>query len=400
MVLGMKEGWKIAAPVFTACTGDVLGQFYNGSSSQWSQAQKAQATATPHFDVITLSFGGDDIGFKPILEACYEHLVGWELANGTTWSSAAQSGNTNGHCPTTLNTIESRINQLVQGTSSSPKGLRFGPNNSHMTLAQFYAHVANTDLTSRGELLVVGYPALFAPTGQWGSWRGGTCDFMDATDAEMLNQAAQYLDQQLSAAVIAAQSNTSRRIHYLSLEDTYGAGVDHSLCSGNTEWINGPSLDFTHSFHPNELGNLATGEYIAGELSQNFPGNAVSSPTTTTTTTSTGPATDVTTTTAAPIRDGDLYNIGDPFDAECIVAWPTAPTITDDSIVMTMSCQGVPSQFLFTQVTYNDPGLAITPDTGEVRVIGRVVNYATSEYGFRELVVRATNVVLPNTSNR
>ena len=62
---------------------------------------------------------------------------------------------------------------------------------------------------------------------------------------------------------------------------------------------------------------------------------------------------------------------------------------------MTMTCSNVPeSEYLFTQVQYGDPNLDITPDTGEVQVTGKVVGVETSDYGFKELVVLASNIKL------
>ena len=107
--------------------------------------------------------------------------------------------------------------------------------------------------------MVVGYPQLFAPPQSWGLWRGGTCYFLNAQDAALLNDAALQLDDALRSAVQQAQTMTQQRIDYLSLVSVYDQdGTDHSLCSGNTEWLNGPTLNFDDSFHPNELGNLAT----------------------------------------------------------------------------------------------------------------------------------------------
>ncbi len=89
--------------------------------------------------------------------------------------------------------------------------------------------------------------------------------------------------------------------------------------------------------------------------------------------------------------------IGQAFNDHCVVAWPTAPTITSNSIIMTMSCEHVPeSQYLFTQVQYDDPHLDITPATGTVSVIGTIIDIATSDYGYKELVVQASKVVLPS----
>jgi hypothetical protein len=93
--------------------------------------------------------------------------------------------------------------------------------------------------------------------------------------------------------------------------------------------------------------------------------------------------------TAAPAH----YSIGSAFQDECVVAWPTAPTITSDSIIMTMSCQHVPeSEFLFVQVTYDDPSLHVTPDTGSMEITGHIADIAQSDYGYRELIVQASHV--------
>ena len=91
------------------------------------------------------------------------------------------------------------------------------------------------------------------------------------------------------------------------------------------------------------------------------------------------------------------FTVGSAFDDYCIVAWPTAPTTTSDSIEMTMTCQHVPEgEFLFTHVIYGDPNLDVTPSTGEMHIIGRVADVATSDYGYKELVVNASRVVLPS----
>ncbi len=86
--------------------------------------------------------------------------------------------------------------------------------------------------------------------------------------------------------------------------------------------------------------------------------------------------------------------IGSPFDDECVVAWPTAPTRTADAIELTMSCEHVPEdEFLFTVVIFGEPDLDIRPDT-TAHVEGEVVDVAESDYGYRVLVVEASSVVL------
>jgi hypothetical protein len=103
------------------------------------------------------------------------------------------------------------------------------------------------------------------------------------------------------------------------------------------------------------------------------------------------PAT-TTTTSASP---SNSLAIGSSFASWCVVAWPTAPTVTSNSIEMTMSCDAVPeSEYLFTDVIYGDPNLAVSPDDDQAYVVGKVTDVATSDYGYKELVVQASSVKL------
>ncbi len=87
------------------------------------------------------------------------------------------------------------------------------------------------------------------------------------------------------------------------------------------------------------------------------------------------------------------FTVGSTFSDECQIAWPTAPTYSTHAISMTMSCQHVPeSQYLLTQVHYGDPNLPVTPSTGWMHVVGHVVDINRSGYGFRELVIDASNI--------
>lgn len=96
--------------------------------------------------------------------------------------------------------------------------------------------------------------------------------------------------------------------------------------------------------------------------------------------------------TPPPAQTG--FAIGDPFDLECQVAWPTAPSRTSTHIVMMMQCPGIPNDYLLVQVAYADPNLPIYPSTGPVRVRGQIVDVAQSELGFKILLVAATEIDL------
>jgi hypothetical protein len=88
---------------------------------------------------------------------------------------------------------------------------------------------------------------------------------------------------------------------------------------------------------------------------------------------------------------------GQHFDSRCVVAWPTAPEVSSTYIQMTMSCDAVPeSEYLFTVVQYDDPNLPVTPDTGSMEVIGTIIASVRSDYGYSELEVQASRIILPS----
>jgi hypothetical protein len=151
---------------------------------------------------------------------------------------------------------------------------------------------------------------------------------------------------------------------------------------------NDPVLRPERSFHPNEPGHAATAEVAAHVLDQ---WAASTAPTTLSPTVATAVASST-----VPITTGRRFEVGDRFDASCIVAWPFAPVRSGSGTDMRMSCLNVPGQFLFIDVHSDDRNLPITPSTGRVRVIGRIADIAESELGFRTLRVNATSVVVPS----
>lgn len=88
------------------------------------------------------------------------------------------------------------------------------------------------------------------------------------------------------------------------------------------------------------------------------------------------------------------YDIGSEFESSCINAWPTAPTYTDTSVVLTMRCPSTGADYLFVQVTYPDPSLPITPSTGYVDIHGYITDVARSGYGYRILVIAADQITI------
>jgi hypothetical protein len=380
-LLRQQRGWTINPEVFVACTGDVSAALFNpkpalggdpGHPSQVDLAIQAGWLAGAKADIVSFSFGGNDIRFADVIKSCIDFPTSWGDLGSTNFVGR--------QCPPTIDNkpFEQGLGQRI--------------NDVRATLKDLYQRALNELVAPGGVLVVVGYPRLFAPSGDWGAWRGGRCAGMSAGDADTLGRLSNSLEQTLKNAVAEVDPSATKMV-YISRLDLYDQGVagSHSLCGGQTEWLNritvgayDPQYRGERSFHPNVPGHAATAEVIANTLAAWFepPPPAV---TTTPLTPTTSPP---------PIVAAGKFEKGDEFLSDCVVAWPTAPTYTSDAIEMTMSCSGVPNQFLFVDVTYPDPNLPINPSTGRVRVHGQIVDIAESAYGFRELVVLADKIDL------
>lgn len=412
-ILESQRGWDVTPVTFVACTGAITGDYFNhsnkdhGTQDSWATVL---APGTTRYDVITASFGGNDVDFAGAMKGCVQIPDSWTSAVDGSYKSG---------CDVNDSDMRKRIDELVAGTTSSPRidegrttpeVLPFGPARKHESLAQFYADLANKRLAPGGVLVVAGYPRIFAPGDQWPHWRHGRCGLISIADADLLGRAAEYLDSQLSGMVNVARSKLSggRQIRYTSrLRIFDNHGRSHSLCTDDTEWMNGTwaflqdaSLRIDHDFHPNRIGHQVTAEHVAATVAKYLAPEEVQ-PTPIPTPEPTEEPTPTYQPSSSPTDEGDdgsitdgtsHFGIGDRFDLVCYVAWPTAPTYTSDSIEMTMACPEMPKQYLFAHVSYPDPNLPMTPSTGNVRVIGTIVDTATSGYGFKELIVNATKI--------
>lgn len=398
-LLRRQRGWSIPDEAFSACIGFVATDFFNplvlkGAHQNISQLAWTRRQANPpggRFDVVTLSYGGNDLGFSDVLAGC--------LLTRNSWEEIVDRGV--GGCRESEDEMYQRINALVEGrpfdVRGRPAGAGFGPGAKRITLARFYALMAGELVTDRGVLVVAGYPRLMAPSSSWGAWRGRSCNLFAWHEADLLGRAVERLDERMRAAVEEARAASGRDIRYLSRLDLFDGGGDnhHGACTRGVEWMNGltqSGLVFgngspvtpTHSFHPNRLGYAATARTLIGMIEGDFPPPA---------THQTPESEPVPVPEPEPEVDvGPLYEPGEAFADDCVVAWPTAPLYASDSVSLRMSCVRVPGQFLFTDVLFPNPDLPITPSTGRVRVTGRVAGVAESGNGFRTLQVIADQI--------
>jgi lysophospholipase L1-like esterase len=432
-ILRQERGWQIAPDVFSACTGHLAADLFSSrqhllgagyrvygselgpipegaelgndrSLYQWALAQGAKPPGG--YDVITVSLGGNDVGFADVVVGCMDlvrRLTGGvnrtlPSVTGTEWEAFARQAAVDHAdaegCGLVSGELERRADAQVDPNDGEEPGFGAGAQGTVSgeplrSLQQLYTSLADDLLSPEGVLVVMGYPRLVTPSSTWGRWRGGQCNFLTARDADLLGDAAVHYDDALRNAI----EGMDERFEYVSRLEVFDDGESyHSLCGRGVEWINTPLLflrDGTlrrqRGFHPNDLGYLATAEAVAGVVESRL--GVVPTPPDTT------PAPPVTP--PPTVRSSEQhYDIGERFSARCTVAWPTAPSRGVDNIQMRTFCPSVPDQFLFVDVVYDDPDLPVTPSRSTMQVDGEIVDIARSEFGFTVLVVYATEIEL------
>ncbi len=289
------EKWKIAPVAFTACTGHLAEDFRNrrpgsdkASLLDWA---KQQGLKDGRADVLTLSFGGNDIGFAEIITDCLP-TSDWVV------------GGVIGGCDDSAEDLQARVDALLSPTKrctggrlkDSPlsvantgrrdatfdwgcdlllddRGTATPADDRRGSMIDFYRMLMRENLTSRGHLYVVGYPAVFAPIGEWHSWNAFGCAGVRWGDAAKLTAVAAYFDAKLREAVATADAGRGRAT-YLSRYDLFRSGR-HELCGSGEDWINGLSKNrgpgvqwarYQTSFHPNGAGHSATAEKLIDDV--------------------------------------------------------------------------------------------------------------------------------------
>jgi hypothetical protein len=259
---------------FTACTGATT----DAAPDQLNEAVSLHP-GTNRWDIVTFSFGGNNIGFADIIKGCLD-VNGWGVFDLTPG------------CDISEQVLRDRIDMLV--------GKRLpGPGYTGITLPALYDTIAN-QVRPGGDVIVLGYPQVVEEVGRWDGWRRnvlGNCEGIQSYDVGMLRSAAGYLNQQIALAVQAAdQRHAAQGVHF-TFEDIAtkvyetGAAADqrHALCA-KKPWLNGQTTsagsgDFrtSRSFHPTQQGHNATASDLAQVLRYDI--HFDDAPTTTTTTT-------------------------------------------------------------------------------------------------------------------
>lgn len=314
------QDWPVEDIAFTACTGHLAEDFYNrrhpDRGDLWEWALEQTAPPDDRFDVITMSFGGNDIGFADVLWDCVHLPDKVTDVNGVV-GVLNPIPSVGDDCDVTEDQLKQRVDDLVNPPKDCGTAVTRRSTSSYDCaipidddagttggIIDFWLTVADRSLAPDGRLVVVGYPALFADSSDWGALEFWRCDGVTRGDANMLGRVSDYLDKSMSDAVDDANDRLGKdQILYVSVLDGLR---DHGLCSDDP-WINTaitltrqvlyvdlPSgeqiqaveLRWGGGFHPTVAAHAEEARLVARELRANPPGSRNSPPRSTTSTTS------------------------------------------------------------------------------------------------------------------
>ena len=253
------EGITIAGggPTLVACTGAISDQFFHTDGAkqgapQWKPAMK-------RYDLVTFSFGGDDIQFKSTITQCTLAV----------------------HLCAPANTERNKITELGS-TGVNVLGIH------EPGLPTFFNNVANQAVVKGGNVVVMGYPDVFEDPSKWGAVRDlthPTCSDFLPNIVDRMRGWAGDLNATIGESVLKvdAEPATKRNgVTFTFVNPTTGggkisasdpdlfepsSGTRHELCStGDQPWVNGFSVHRAHSYHPNQAGENAMGALAAEVL--------------------------------------------------------------------------------------------------------------------------------------
>lgn len=277
-----------AGIAFSACHGHHIEEFFSGHPHGATWHTPLWPRSAEPVDVLTMSFGGNDVGFDTLISELLECLIKAAAPIFIGFPEACKDflPSIEDRSPTSLGR---RIDSLLE-PSKSCTGLRYTkalPDRYECDLqlpggrgglADFYYIAARDLLTDDGILYVALYPQPFAdfedwPDGLLGRWCGGglLSPVSGPIVASTFAQLTIKLNDTIKDAVDAANRRLGQtKIIHLDMHRIYRDGA-HELCGDGEEWMHGwPSRD-GKSLHPNELGHAATGEALAELVAATHP---------------------------------------------------------------------------------------------------------------------------------
>jgi lysophospholipase L1-like esterase len=232
-----------------AATADIT------TTAQFADAPPQITALTADTDMVTITIGGNDLGFAPVAASCVAVDADGPLLQDPSSLDCA-TGYT-----TPVDILAARISAEIAPSLAS-------------TYAQIAAAAPDADV------FVVGYPSIFPGTlpegGCFTSPASGSNSFpFTSADVVYLHSVEQKLDAAIQAAAHAAG---------FTYVPTFSAAGDNSACAPNgTAYVNGVTVTSAgadpSSLHPNALGVTFLTDSVSRAIDAAFPAVAPTAPT-------------------------------------------------------------------------------------------------------------------------
>lgn len=200
---------------FVACSGATSSMVLGGMNGEQSQLNAIE----PDTSLITITVGGDDLGFVSYITACYTPD---ELCDNQSSAYASVMSKMSYNLPGGLRTLFAAIKAKIN---------------------------------SKAKVLVVGYPMILPG----GIGKLLNCQWLTPGDVRAARQITALLDASVFSAVNEANSVLrNRQFVYVDPNTASSPFRGHELCTKNS-YFKGLVLlpDYHYSFHPNALGQQA-----------------------------------------------------------------------------------------------------------------------------------------------
>lgn len=220
-VLDSDTALALTLQAFRACSGATTEQVIAGKNTETGQLDAITNTTK----IITISVGGNDIGFEPYIAACLTPFQGGCGAGSSIYSQ-------------TLDNIELSL-----------------PNK----LDAFYVSLEKKldSVKFTGRVYVVGYPRMIVerPVGGW-----GLCPIeLSQDEAFAAESLTVKLDSEIAGAVARLKDS---RFNYVSALKSGSPFTGHDMCSTAPYFNNFDPLHKEYTAHPNQKGQAAYAKII------------------------------------------------------------------------------------------------------------------------------------------
>ena len=197
-----------------------------------SEGYQLNAPQVEGADIVSVSAGGNDLGFAPVLGFCV-----------------------------TATSCENYFD--LKGLLAGEDLVDVDISDIYPQLVQLYEDIAAA--APNAQVYVMDYPHLFDTSQVF------TCDGIQPDEAAWFQAKQDEFDNAIGDAVNAAESSSGNRIHYVDVRNAFEAsspysldGLDHRLCGSAPNDVNG--LTGNLPFHPNAYGQKVEESYLAAAI--------------------------------------------------------------------------------------------------------------------------------------